>query len=196
MPALDPHVWEALIRFHGHACPGLAIGARMALGAAQRLGLDASRLTGGGAVPYVPYARDEELVCVAETDACGVDAVQFLLGCTLGKGNLLLRPRGKSAVTVFYRPTERAVRLVWTSTFSAPGNKDEARAARLAHFLGAPEGELFRAAEAPFAPPRDALISASLPCAACGELTAEHMMRLCGGKTYCLDCFDDPSRIL
>jgi len=49
------------VAFHGHACPGLALGyraAQYALGA-----LKAGR------------SDDEELVCIVENDACGVDAI-------------------------------------------------------------------------------------------------------------------------
>ncbi len=77
--------WEDCIAFHGHECPGLAIGFRMAHAARTRLGIIS--------------AHDEELVCVTENDACGVDAIQFLLSCTLGKGNLIFRDRGKHAFT-------------------------------------------------------------------------------------------------
>ena len=35
------------------------------------------------------FSADEDVVCIAENDACGVDAIQVLLGCSVGKGNLL-----------------------------------------------------------------------------------------------------------
>ena len=33
-------------------------------------------------------AEDEEIVAIVENDACGVDALQCVSGCTFGKGNL------------------------------------------------------------------------------------------------------------
>ncbi len=30
------------------------------------------------------HSADEEVVAIAETDMCGVDAIQFLTGCTFG----------------------------------------------------------------------------------------------------------------
>ena len=42
-------------------------------------------------------SRDEELVAVVETDMSGVDAIQFLTGCTFGKGNLIHKDYGKNA---------------------------------------------------------------------------------------------------
>ena len=53
-------------RFHGHICPGLALGYRAAEVALERL--------------RSGRAEDEELVTIAETDACGVDAIQFQIG--------------------------------------------------------------------------------------------------------------------
>ena len=73
-------LWERCVAFHGHSCPGLAIGFRAALEGMSALGL-----------PLQPV-QDEDLVCVSENDACGVDAVQVLTGCTLGK-----RPRPAAA---------------------------------------------------------------------------------------------------
>ena len=81
-----PEDFEAIVRFHGHVCPGVALGYRAAKIAAALLQADRS--------------EDEELVAIVETDACGVDAFQVLLGCTLGKGNLLFRDYGKQVFTV------------------------------------------------------------------------------------------------
>ena len=75
--------WARCVAFHGHACPGLTIGFQAARYVRELFGFE--------------RAVDEELVCIAENDACGVDAIQVLLGCSLGKGNLLLRLRGKQA---------------------------------------------------------------------------------------------------
>ena len=64
-------LWDRAVDFHGHACPGLTIGYRAALYAAELLELD--------------FSEDEDVVCVSENDACGVDAIQAVLGCSIGK---------------------------------------------------------------------------------------------------------------
>lgn len=92
-------MWDKCKEFHGHECPGLAIGYRAAEIAKEILGLDRS--------------KDEEIVCITENDACGVDAIQLVLGCTMGKGNLIYRDRGKNAYTFFNRETEKSIRLVF-----------------------------------------------------------------------------------
>lgn len=80
---------EKTIAFHGHSCPGLAIGIRVAELVLQKLG---------------PCGQSD-LVAVVETDMCGVDAIQFLTGCTFGKGNLIHKDYGKMA-TAFMTATE------------------------------------------------------------------------------------------
>ena len=71
--------WETCVQFHGHACGGLTIGYKAACYAAELLELS--------------FSGDEQVVCIAENDACGVDAIQALLGCSIGKGNLLFHMR-------------------------------------------------------------------------------------------------------
>ena len=86
-------LWQKAAAFHGHVCPGLAIGFKACEAAMKVMGVKGS--------------KDEELVCITENDACGVDAIQAVLGCSLGKGNLLYRNTGKSAYTFIRRDTGR-----------------------------------------------------------------------------------------
>jgi formylmethanofuran dehydrogenase subunit E len=68
--SIDRELIEKTIAFHGHSCPGLAIGIRAAELALRKLG----------------HADKEDVVAVVETDMCGVDAIQFLTGCTFRQG--------------------------------------------------------------------------------------------------------------
>jgi formylmethanofuran dehydrogenase subunit E len=43
---------------------------------------------------------------------CAVDAIQFLTGCTFGKGNLIHKDYGKNAFTFYRRSDGKAIRLV------------------------------------------------------------------------------------
>jgi formylmethanofuran dehydrogenase subunit E len=58
------------------------------------------------------FSEDEEVVCIVENDSCSVDAIQSVLGCTVGKGNLLFHMRGKQAFSFYNRNTGKSVRLV------------------------------------------------------------------------------------
>ncbi len=90
--------YEDAVAFHGHSCPGLALGFRAAKHALSAL--------------HAERSEDEDLVAIVENDACGVDAVQAITGCSVGKGNLILRDLGKHAYTFINRKTGSAIRLV------------------------------------------------------------------------------------
>ena len=97
-------LWKKCVAFHGHECGGLTIGFQAALYAIELLGLEADEK---GCI-----SGDEELVCIAENDACGIDAIQVILGCSVGKGNLLFHIRGKQAFSFYNRKNGKSVRLV------------------------------------------------------------------------------------
>lgn len=92
----DPDSVARTADFHGHMCPGLAMGIRAAEVCLAEIG---------------SHSFDEEILAVAETDMCAVDAIQFLTGCTFGKGNLVHRDYGKNAYTFVRRADRRAVRV-------------------------------------------------------------------------------------
>ena len=170
--------WQKVVEFHGHACPGLAIGVTVTALAAEYLEISQS-------------SKDEEILCIAETDACSVDAVQSLLGCTLGKGNLLLKPRGKHAFTFYSRARKKGCRIIWSGP-SSPG-QDKTQLINEILSAGRQYCKLTPAGN-PGIP--EAFISKSVPCSQCGELTAEDMSRFLDGKAHCLDCLPKFSRLL
>ncbi len=96
---MNQELWKICVEFHGHECPGLAIGFRACEIAMEKLNLK--------------FSKDEEIVCVTENDACGVDAVQVITGCTMGKGNLIYRGTGKMAFSFFDRKNNRNIRLIY-----------------------------------------------------------------------------------
>lgn len=173
---MDTGLWNKAVAFHGHECPGLAIGFKACEAARLKLGLGAS--------------PDEEIVCVTENDACGVDAVQSLLSCTFGKGNLIYRDTGKQAFSFFERSSGRKLRVCLR-----PGVKPAAtREERMRAILDAPVDELFTFAEPRYGLPERARIFETVVCSRCGEGVPEHKARLQGGAIVCADCFDDYSR--
>lgn len=167
---MDELLWQRCISFHGHRCPGLAIGFRAAVLALERLGLSAA-------------AEDEELVCITENDACGVDAVQVVTGCTLGKGNLLFHGTGKMAFSFYSRTSGRSVRLVLKPL------PELDREEKIRFLLTAPGEEIFLYKPAVLPLPEKARHFADVTCAACGERIPEHKARLKDGLPLCLDCF-------
>ncbi|WP_207259969.1 FmdE family protein [Desulfovibrio sp. Huiquan2017] len=162
---------DAAIAFHGHSCPGLAIGIRAVELAERELG----------------ELGELDLVAVAETDMCGVDAIQFLTDCTLGKGNFIHRDYGKKAFSFFDRTSGRGFRALLRDT--GPSRPGEDREAAIRHFMTLPLDDMFAVTPLACPPPRPAAVLESLRCAQCGEMTMESRTRRYGGKTYCIPCF-------
>jgi formylmethanofuran dehydrogenase subunit E len=174
----DGELWERSVEFHGHVCPGLTIGYKAALYARELLGLN--------------FSADEEVVCVTENDACGVDAISVILGCSAGKGNLLFRLRGKQAFSFFNRKTGKSVRLVMRDVMRDGKSREETQK----EMRAAAYGGLFDVKTPPFKLPEKARIFTSFLCECCGEKTAENYLRLQDGKKVCPDCFSPYSRFM
>lgn len=174
----DENTWRNCVAFHGHSCPGLAIGYRAALAAKERLG--------------ITFAADEEIVCVTENDACGVDAVQVLTGCSMGKGNLIYRGTGKMAFSFFDRKRNGSIRILFKKPMRRGEEVDRAKMQQA--ILSDPDEELFAFSTPSFTPPATARLFLSETCELCGEAAPEHKIRLYEGKKVCLDCFPDYGR--
>ena len=145
-----PEELNPVIAFHGHFCPGVLIGWR-----ASKLALK---------LLEVERDRDEELVAITENDACGVDAVQYLLGCTFGKGNLVFRDYGKQAFTVFRRADGKGVRMMLKAPDRELTREESAR-----RLLEESDEALFTVGEPKEPMPQRAMIRTSACCDACGE---------------------------
>ena len=174
---MDKKLWEKAVAFHGHECPGLAIGFRACEAAQEKMGFK--------------FSSDEEIVCVTENDACGVDAVQVIAGCSFGKGNLIYRGTGKMAFSFFNRTTGESVRMILK-----PFQQEMDRQERQNYILTGPLDEIFDFKKPSFIVPNKARIFKTVICEICGEGAPEHKIRLQEGKKVCLDCFEDYSRHL
>jgi len=195
--------YNEAVAFHGHACPGLALGYRAAEYALQHLRAGRS--------------EDEDLVAIVENDACGVDAIQLVAGCSVGKGNLIYHDYGKHAYTFIDRISNRAIRLVqrpepvvqridpvaftlrekvMAGTATSAENKEfhARQAAVIEKILRMPIDELFIARDVKPEIPVRAKVFTSVQCAVCGELVAEHRARVKDGKFICIPCAGDYGR--
>ncbi|MDD5711161.1 MAG: FmdE family protein [Smithellaceae bacterium] len=189
---------EECVSFHGHLCPGLVYGYLVAK--------EASRLLN------TTRAIDEELVVVAENDSCAVDALQVILGATLGKGNLLLKNYGKNVFTIFTRGGKEALRFARKSSYLYEGahaeefngleqkyiqgiatEMDRRRQKHLKSLDLLAKGcsqvfniEHRNAPDVPKAP-----LAPSVACARCGEMTMKTKMVDRRGVWYCVPCTDN-----
>jgi len=172
---MEPTLWEKAVAFHGHECPGLAIGVRACEAAREVMG--------------IAHSNDEEIVCITENDACGVDGVQALLGCTIGKGNLIFKGTGKMAFTFIRRDTGEAMRFYFKAK-----RGQMSRPEYMQYILSAPVGDVFNVSQPADIVPETARSFASIACEACGEEAPENKIRLQDGKKVCLDCYNAYTR--
>ncbi|MFA5605498.1 MAG: FmdE family protein, partial [Dehalococcoidales bacterium] len=138
----------------------------------------------------IGISDDEQIVCITENDACGVDAVQALLSCTMGKGNLIYRGTGKQAFSFYNRTDGKKLRVC----LKVSRKDDVDRTKWKEYLLGAPVDEIFSFSEPKIVPPEKARLFQTLVCEVCGEGAPEHKMRIQNGKTVCLDCFETYDR--
>lgn len=172
---INTELWRKSVEFHGHECGGLTIGYQAAIYAKELL--DTS------------FSSDEEIVCIAENDACGIDAIQVILGCTVGKGNLLFHLRGKQAFSFYNRNTGKSVRLILK-----PRSKGISREESFKYYQECKPEDMFQVMETTLTVPERARLFNSISCDKCGENTAENMIRLQEGKNLCMDCYSKYNR--
>lgn len=157
------------ISFHGHSCPGIGIGIRAAELALERFnGYDL-----------------EVLVAVVETDMCGVDAIQFLTGCTFGKGNLVHKDYGKMAFTFYNRKIGNG-----QGTDAEAQHCEGLRKKILQNYLNMDLSKMFILTEHEFPAPIPVKLFHSRCCDNCGETTMEIKTRRFDGHTLCIPCFE------
>ena len=213
--ALRAKLYQAVVRedrmacllrvgeFHGHICPGIALGIMASLTGLREMGLLHAVSNGM-----------EDMLAIVETNACFADGVQFISGCTLGNNALIYRDFGKTAVTFALRSRPQAVRVRVTPAYAdiiaegAPdffplmakvvkdrlgSAEDETafmRAGRQAavHLLGQPaDSFLSTSVVEPRLPPY-APITETLVCPACGEPFMSTKGVATAGRTLCRAC--------
>lgn len=184
------------VEFHGHTCPGLWIGIRVSELCLQKLGANSD---------------ENSFVCVTETDMCGADAIQMLIGCTFGKGNLIHRDFGKNAFSFFNRHSGDALRAVLRPEFlgnerdkmkqidaqSPDGAGKKRRDERIqklrekmrVKLMEASLDEIFEVHLPQFQAPHPARILNSMMCEDCGESVMESRVRHFDGRILCIPCF-------
>lgn len=177
----------ATVAFHGHHCPGLSYGIRAAEWCLRELG----------------KAGDEDIVALVETDMCAVDAIQFLTGCTFGKGNFVFHDYGKVAFSFFRRSDNKGARLVLNPGFAAdlrvemeslgPDQKEESanlRKKMTDRVMTAPLDEIFLIGVPLEDLPERARLRKTISCQHCGEGVMESRLRWYGKARICIPCFE------
>lgn len=187
--------FKRCLEFHGHLCPGLSIGYRATLAAMEWL--------------REQRAEDEELVAIVENDACGVDAVQVLSGCTFGKGNFIYRDHGKQVFSFVSRESGKGVRVALkagafvqddrhleligkmrNNELSEPERAEfrQMHRRKSCDLLEKPLDEIFELEAVAIEIPPKAQIERSKVCDVCGEPTMASKTAIVGDKCLCRSC--------
>jgi formylmethanofuran dehydrogenase subunit E len=187
--------FEDIVDFHGHSCPGLALGYRVSVCCLRE---------------FKGRAEDEELVAIVENNSCSVDAVQVMTGCTFGKGNLIFRDYGKQVYTFIKRPSGKSVRIsvdwqrpaeseqektMWELYMKGDRSRKvlafvhDRKAEKIRHILEADEKELLKVTKCRQELPDEARIYPSIQCDECKEKVMEPRARVRSGKIICIPCF-------
>ena len=189
-----PADFQECARFHRHVCPGLAIGYAAVKAGSKLLELSA--------------AEDEEIVAFVENDSCAVDAVQVLLGCTFGKGNLIFRDWGKQVFTFLDRGSGRAARVSLKGRLPHSDERhalkkkidageavgaekqlwDKLRKQAVVELISADPANYFAIREIQMEMPQRAQIVATRPCDICREATVISRLIESERSLICREC--------
>ncbi len=191
-----PKDLKKCIEFHGHLCPGLIYGYMVSKAAMDLLKLSRS--------------RDEEVVAISENDSCAVDALQILLGTSIGKGNLILKDYGKNVYTVLNRQNKKAYRFSRKKHYQYQGkpkgefsqldaaissgrateeDKRRHKMLKSADLLQRSFDDIFSTEKVDCVMPPYAPLARSEACAACGEMTmSTKMVETENGEHVCIPC--------
>ena len=93
---LERAIIDRAVAYHLSRCPGLAVGIQAARLALHEVGR---------------ASESNRVIAGAETDICAVDAIQAIVGTTMGNRNLVIRDWGKNAFTFFRASDGKAVRI-------------------------------------------------------------------------------------
>jgi formylmethanofuran dehydrogenase subunit E len=147
-------------------------------------------------------------VAIVENDSCAADAVQYITGCTFGKGNFLFRNYGKHVYTFYNRATGKGVRIsedyrgfdndpLFSELKKRQAAGEDVSVERKAYLmekaaaiLRADEAEIMTTMPVTSPLPEEAKIRGSARCALCGEKFMESRGRVKNGKIVCIPCFE------
>jgi len=185
------------LEFHGHRCWASVAGVRVGLAALRALGV--KRSGGTQLFAIVEIGEDHGGMCFG-------DGVQYVTGCTFGKGNIRKQPVGKLAFTLIDKATNRAARVSYKPTLQKqiaesafmrkrglgvmPDEIPLEEQMELVNLVwNAPEADVLQVGEvSAYKGEWLPEVMGFVPCASCGELTAHAYLRVVGSKLVCIPC--------
>jgi formylmethanofuran dehydrogenase subunit E len=196
---VNPQEWlEFGQKFHGHKCPAMPNGLRVAAAAMNKLGVER---TGDSAIHAFLELGDKHCA------TCFADGVQVITGCTLGKGNIEKTHKGKWGLTLVDKKTNRAVRVTPKAEAMLANKKtefftkyrmvgvaptkvpDDVVEPLVKKVMSAPEEMMMTVSDVfDYVWPKENHSFDGFVCEECGEMVVEKYGRIKGDKKVCIDC--------
>lgn len=101
--------WEEAVRFHGHECPGLAIGVKACEAIISKMNIK---------------PKKDEIICITENDTCPLDGIKYVFGCDYDKKNLFYKKSEELAFNIFNVNNNDSLRIIYKGKNNAD-SKDE-----------------------------------------------------------------------
>ena len=185
-------------KFHGHKCPAMPNGLRVAAAAMNKLGVER---TGDSALVAILELGENHCA------TCFADGVQVITGCTFGKGNITKTHKGKWGLTLVDKKTNRAVKVSpkaeamlqtkKTNFFKNYREKgvpptlvpEEVVQPLVEKVMNAPEEMIMNVSGIfDYQWNEPAHTFNSFACEECGEMVVMEYARVKGDKKVCIDC--------
>ena len=163
--------------FHGHVCPGIVLGTRLAIAGLRETGIN-------------PHEPIHNLIVYMEIDRCGTDAVQAITGCSLGHRSLKHKDFGKFAATFLNTTTGKTVRVAVHEKNRAEHDKLD-RKELITLLSRIPEEEILKIEQVKIAIAKEDLPGlpvGSTVCSVCGEQISDNRQVIRNGSVFCRNC--------
>ena len=163
--------------FHGHVCPGIVLGTRLAIAGLREVGIN-------------PHEPIHNLIVFMEIDRCGTDAVQAITGCSLGHRSLKHKDFGKFAATFLNTTTGKSVRISVHEKNRAEHDKLD-RKDLITLLSQIPENEILKIEEVQLSVAKEDLPGSpvgSAVCSVCGEQISDNRQIIRSGSVLCRNC--------
>lgn len=120
---MDNLLWEEAVKYHGHECPGLAIGIKACEAIMNEMNIE---------------PKENEIVCISENNTCPIDGIKFVFGCDYNKQNLLYKESEDLAFNIFNIANNDSLRIIYKGQ-----NNTNSKTEYMKYILNADIYELF-----------------------------------------------------
>lgn len=116
-------LWEEADKFHGHECPGLAIGIRACEAIISKMNIK---------------PKEDKIICITENNTCPVDGIKYVFGCDYDKKNLFYKESDELVFNIFKTSNNDSLRIIYKGK-----NDTDSKDGYMKYILNAEIDELF-----------------------------------------------------